>query len=323
MKIRWAGKQGFVDITQVVSSVSWGGSVSQAARTAEIALTNAPNDENIVKLKLAIAAGDVMELYEGERIFLGQVITKETTGETGTITFSCVDFLNHLLKSTGTYNFKNTTAEKITKRLCDDFSIEQGKLIKTDVMIKKMIIDGENIYDIIMMAYTKAALQTGKKYICRMDGEKLSVTEKGDIVKKIVLEDGKNIANVTQEESIDNMVNIVKIYDDTGKQTGEIKKEEWIKKYGIYQQIYKKEQGINANTAAGAILQGVRKNITLEGINGDISCIAGNGIKVRDKVTRLNGLFWIDSDTHTWENGIHKMTLDLNFRNIMDEKEVG
>ena len=46
------------------------------------------------------------------------------------------------------------------------------------------------------------------------------------------------------------MVNIVKIYDDAGKQIGEVKKDKWVNKYGIYQQIYKKEKGINADTAA-------------------------------------------------------------------------
>ncbi len=42
---------------------------------------------------------------------------------------------------------------------------------------------------------------------------------------------------------------------------------------------------------------------------------------VINKTTGLNGVFWIDSDTHTWENGTHIMSLELNFKNIMDSKE--
>lgn len=42
---------------------------------------------------------------------------------------------------------------------------------------------------------------------------------------------------------------------------------------------------------------------------------------MQDGATGLSGIFWIDSDTHTWENGTHIMNLELNFKNIMDEKE--
>lgn len=326
MIIKWIkyknGSAYTTDITQAVSSVSWSGSVSQAARTAEIAVIHAPNDKNITDLKLKIAAGDTIKLSEtGNVIFVGEVITKETTSETGTVTYSCTDLLNHLLKSTGVYNFSDTTAERITKKVCADFGISTGSITETKAPIKKMIIDGNSIYEIIMMAYTKAAKQTGKKYICRMDGKKLTVTKKGTIVKNFVLTEEYNITNTKCEETIENMVNTVKIYDDNQKQIGEVKKDGWIEKYGIYQQVYKKEKGINAETAAKNMLSGVEKKVTLDGINGDISCIAGNGVEVYDKATGLNGVFWIDSDTHTWENGIHTMSLELNFKNIMDSKE--
>lgn len=326
MKIKWIRhKSGYVyttDITQAVSSVSWGGSVSQAARTAEIAVINAPNDKNVKNLKLAIAAGHTIKLYEGGKvIFVGEVITKESTSETGTVTYYCTDLLNHLLKSTDAYNFADTTAEKITKKVCADFEIDTGTIAATNAPIKKMIIDGSSIYDIIMQAYTKAAKQTGKKYICRMNGTKLTVKVKGTVVSNFVLAEEYNITNTRYEDTIDNMVNIVKIYDDAGKQIGEVKKDKWVNKYGIYQQIYKKEKGINADTAAKNMLQGVEKKVTLDGINGDLACIAGNGVEVYDKATGLNGVFWIDSDTHTWENGTHIMNLELNFKNIMDSKE--
>ena len=110
MKIKWIRhKNGYVytsDITQAVSSVSWSGSVSQAARTAEIAVINAPNDKNVKNLKLNIGAGQVIKLYEGgDLIFFGEVQSTRKTSETGTVTYTCYDLLNHLLKSTGAYLF--------------------------------------------------------------------------------------------------------------------------------------------------------------------------------------------------------------------------
>ena len=104
MKINWIRNEKGIthisDITETVSSVAWSGSVSQAARIAEIAVINAPNDVNITALKLNIGAGDAIELRENETvIFFGEVQSAKKASETGTITYTCYDLLNHLLKS--------------------------------------------------------------------------------------------------------------------------------------------------------------------------------------------------------------------------------
>lgn len=325
MTVKWIKKKKDakpLNITQAVTSISWGGSVSEAARTAEISVINAPSDKNVESLKLNIAAGDIIKLFEdGELLFLGEVQTSRKTSETGSITYSCYDLLNHLLRSTGVYNFKNTTAERITEKVCADIGIKTGTITATKVPLKKMLFDGDTFYDIIMKAYTQAAKQTGKKYICRMDGTKLSVEIKGDKVKKFILKEGCNITNTSYEETIENMVDIVKIYNDKNKQAGVVKNEKHIEKYGIYQGIYKKEEGINAATAAKEMLNGIEKKISVEGVDGDLDCIAGNGVKIQDKTTGLKGLFWIESDAHTWENNIHTMNLELSFKNTIDSKE--
>ena len=325
MTVKWVKKKKgakALNITQAVTSVSWGGSVSEAARTAEISVISAPEDKNVKSLGLNIGAGDTIKLFEdGELIFLGEVQTSRKTSETGTVTYSCYDLLNHLLRSTGVYNFKNTTAERITEKVCAGLGIKTGSITATKVPLKKMIFDGDTFYDIIMKAYTKAAKQTGKKYICRMHGTKLSVEIKGEKVKDFVLQEGYNITNASYEETIENMVDIVRIYNDKNKQAGVVKNDKHIEKYGIYQEVYKKEEGINAATAAKGMLNGIEKKISIEGVDGDLDCIAGNGVKIYDKTVKLNGLFWIESDTHTWENNIHTMSLELSFKNVMDSKE--
>lgn len=326
MRIEWIrhknGQAHVSDITEAVSGVSWGGSVSQAARTAEISVINAPNDANAENLKLNIGAGDAVRLYEGgELIFFGEVQNAKKTGETGTVSYSCYDLLNHFLRSTGVYNFSNTTAERIAEKVCADLGVKAGSIAATNVAIKKMILDGDTFYDIIMKAYTKAAKQTGKQYMCRMDGASLSVVEKGKAAGNFILAEGVNITNAEYEETIENMVNVVKIYDEKGAQAGEERDDGWVEKYGIYQQVYKKESGINEKAAARGMLRGVEKRVRVDGINGSLECIAGNGVAVLDSASGLCGLFWIDSDTHTWENGTHAMSLELNFQSIMDSKE--
>ena len=52
---------------------------------------------------------------------------------------------------------------------------------------------------------------------------------------------------------------------------------------------------------------------------GDIRLISGNAVKLRDTGSGVTGLFWIESDTHTWKNGQYYCKAKLNFRNLADD----
>jgi hypothetical protein len=322
MKIKWTKQSdnSTSDITDFISTVNWGGSSSQVSRTLEISCLNSPNDKNIKDLPIKL--GDRLKLYSDDNKLLIDIMVynRERNSEAGTITYNGFDNLNYLLRSNGTYNFKNVTPEKITKTVCNELKIDIGDIVSTNVNIKSLLIDGEGYYDIIMKAYTKAHISNGKKYMPIMFGKKLYVIEKGEIVKDFLLSEKVNILNSSYSESLDSMVNKIKIYDDKGKQIGEIKNDTWIKLYGIFQDTYTKEDGINASIAAKNMLKGIDKTASLEAI-GNIYCISGYGVKIKDSITGLSGTFWIDNDSHTWENGIHTMSLDLAFKNIMDTQE--
>lgn len=321
--IKWTKKSDgkTCDITKCVGTVTWSGSIEQAAREASITVLNAPNDPNITTLKLNLAVGDIIALYDGkDNIFYGEIQTSEKKGEIGTITYKARDLMEHLLRINHKQTFKGKTAEMITKLLCKKYGIATGTIVKTKKAIKKIIIDDSSIYDIIMIAYTKAAKSTGKKYMAYMNGKKLCVKVKGTVVSGYTLDEYKNIAAASYEETIENMVDQIKICNDIGKQVGVVKNEENIKRYGIYQSLYTKEKGINANTAAKNMLNGVEKKVNVDSVSGNIKCVAGEGIKVYDQATGLHGLFWIQNDTHTWEGGNHKMSLELSFKNVMDKK---
>ncbi len=316
MKVKWND----TNITDFIPTVNWGGSDGQAARTLEITTLNSPNDNSIDDLKIRL--GDRMKLYNDNNKLLidAMVYYRERNSETGTVTYSGYDELNHFLRGNVTKNFKNVTPEKITEMLCNELKVEMGSIEKTGINIKSLLIDSESAYDAIMKAYTKAYRANGKKYMPIMNGKKLYIIEKGAFIADFVLSDGVNITSSTYSESLEQMVNRVKIYDDNGKIIGEVKNDGWINSYGIFQEVYTKEEGINATIAANKLLTGIDKSASIEAL-GNTDCISGYGIKIKDKITGLTGVFWIESDTHTWENGIHTMSLDLQFKNIMDIKE--
>ncbi|MDF2842467.1 MAG: hypothetical protein K0R00_893 [Herbinix sp.] len=322
MKIKWIkGTDNSIHtITDYVSSVSWAGSAAQASRTLDISVLNSPNDKNIPDLNIKL--GDRIKLYsDDDRLLINVMIyDRERSSEAGTVTYNGMDDLNHLLRSNGTYNFKNITPEEITVKICNELQIKTGSIAETKVNIKSLLVDGVAYYNIIMRAYTKAHYVDGKNYMPLMYNDRLYIIEKGQIVDDFVLDDGINILQSSYKESLSSMVNRVRIYNDSGIQIGEVKNQDWINSYGIFQDVYTKEEGVNATEAAKKILIGLDKSASIEAL-GNIYCISGYGVRIKDAATGLTGIFWIESDSHTWENGNYTMSLDLAFKNIMDIQE--
>lgn len=306
------------DITDYVSTISWKGSRSEVARKLELQIINAPLDKNISPLNIGLA--DMVYLYddENEELFRGYVTDREANSNNGIITYTAYDLLYYTLKSTATYNFKDKTAEAITKAVCNDMEIPVKNLAKTKLK-QKLIVQDKSIYKIIMQAYTNAYEKNDTMYrVCAKKGY-LTVEEMGNVVCKIQLTDDTNIISSKYRESLNNMVNKVLIYNSTGKKVGVVQKKKDLK-YGIFQKTYTEESGKNAKETAKSMFNGVEKTFDLDCINLN-EAVTGSGIIIKDSTTGLSGLVWIDADTHTWKNGVATMSLTVTLKNMMDAQE--
>lgn len=56
---------------------------------------------------------------------------------------------------------------------------------------------------------------------------------------------------------------------------------------------------------------------------GDLRLTTGKTVVVRQPVTGLSGVLWIESDQHVWNGGNYTTNLTLNLRNLMYESETG
>ena len=309
------------DITNACAEFSWSGSASEAARSFEFAYLNAPYDDTM-KLP-AVETGDFVSLTDervGE-VFYGQISGIERSSQTGTITFSAMDMMKNLLESTDQKKFKNTTAEAIAAEVCADAQIPVRYLYPTGINIKSMICDEMSLYDIIMAAYTKAHKISGDKYFAMIYKRGLGIYKSEWIVSKFVLSDQENIFSSDIQETMEETKNRIRILDSKGRQIGEVKDDESIQKFGVYQAIYTQEKGVDAVTAAKTQLKTLpTQTITLSAI-GDINCLSCYYVAVTDGATGLSGRYWISSDKHTWSNGTHRMELTLKFDSVMTEVE--
>ena len=302
IKLRWNKK------ILNFEKVDWSGTDTQASRQITFTIPSNPYDKEFENAKIKL--GDIVSLYDGsKRLFVGAVTARERTAEIGTASYTAKDFMHYLLRSNMSKVYKQTTPEKITRQVCKEAGVPCGTLANTGVTIKKLIFDDKPIYDIIARVYRKVTATTGKRYLLAMDGKKLTITEKG-LSSGVTLEQGKDITGATYSDTTDEMVNLVKIYNDKKEQIGEVKKANLVTKYGVYQSTYTKEEDVSAKKEAKSMLTGIKKEASIEAI-GNTAAVAGKSIIIHDKATGLSGTFYITSDEHTFSEGTHTMSLEL------------
>lgn len=304
------------DITELVDKVNWSGDSKQVARVLNIGVLNSSN-KNIPKVNFKMGDTIFLKDDKDKEYFRGFVFSKEKSIQNSIMSITAYDGLIYLLKSNGTYNFKKMTPGGITRKMCSDFNIQAGSIIEGKAINR--IFDNESIYNIIMTAYTLESDRTKKQYMPIMDKGKLNIIEKGKKMAKYELDPKTTVTNATYGESIENSINRVKIYNEDNKYIGEVKLDGVP---GILQDIYKQEKGEDANQRAKAMLRGVEKTASIEAL-GDFDCITGNSVVIKEPITGLSGLFFIENDEHTFENGQHFMKLGLAFKNVMDRQEGG
>lgn len=308
IEIKWAGK------SLNFETAEWSGTAEQASRELAFTLPCNPYDKEFVNDALNL--GDIVRMYSDKKLlFLGVITSREKSAEVGTASYVARDYMHYLLRSNGTYKFKNKTPEYIVTKLCKDLGIKTGSIVKTGINIPKLIFVDQSYYDMAVRAFRQAKKVTGKKYMLCMEGAKVSVIQKGKDCG-VVLEQGVTITGADYSDTTDNMVNQIRIYNDKNKRLGQVSNAN-VAQYGTYQSTYVKETGKSAKKAAEQLFVGITKEASVEAI-GDIKCISGYGVKIKDKATGLTGTFYITSDTHTFENGVHTMSLELSWNNTQE-----
>ena len=308
-----------LDITKLVKSVTWSGDYKSCARKLEFSMISNATDKNIPYVDIPIM-GLIIFYEDNNELFRGFVYEREKSSDNN-MSFLCYDYCAKLNDIKVSYNIKNETASNIYNKFLKEYGLNKGDIVSASTKIKKIFL-GVTAYDMIMTAYTEESKKTGKKYMVYSRGDKFYSSEKGNIKLKIAFEECKNILSTNFKESISGLVNKVIIVSDNGNKVSEVSDANSLKTYGLFQEIYKQEEGKNSTTEAKAMLNGISQTCSLTGF-GDTTCITGYGVQVKDSTTGLVGLFYIDSDSHTWEGGNYSIDLELNFKNIMNEVSSG
>lgn len=305
------------NITNLLTSCSWSGDRTQAARKLEFTFVQDDRDPNIPVISVDVGYTVVGGDDEGNVVFRGNIYKLERNRDQSSVKITAYDNLFVLNRSKTTQKFSNAYPEDIARSVCSQMGVKTGNIATTGVTVS-FIANGKTGFQIIQGAYTEAKKQNGKLYQLLMRGDELDVIEKGNLCG-YVADAASNMTESIYSESIENLINAVLVVDEQGNGGELITDDESISKYSMFIEVYRQQKDKDAQQEAKDLMNKPERegNIT---VLGDYRCISGYSIEVRDSLFR--GQFWIKSDSHTFNDGIHVMKLNLEFENIMTEEKV-
>lgn len=307
MKLFTSGK----DISELIIDLTWSGDTKECARKITF--------NCISKISLEPGSDIVMQDDKGKQLFAGVIFDVEIKSATKTLSVLAYDLLYYINKSDISKVYDDTP-ENIARSICNDLDIPVGTMAKTNIKVYVPCL-AVSAYKAIMMAYTIAAKQNQGVYMPIMKNmNQLCVIEKGDFCG-VVVDGDFNLIDSSFKVSAQNVVNKVLITDKDGNVKKSLDDFDSRKKYGTIQKLYKQEEGKSAEAQAKALFHGIDQSASIT-VTGDTRAISGKSIAVQEKATGLYGLFFIESDSHTFRNGNYQMNLTLEFKNMMDMQEV-
>ncbi|MBC2579689.1 terminase [Clostridium sp. DJ247] len=311
------------DITSFCKSISLSSSKDQPVRKCEGTIVYPIFDAN--QPRTQIGPSNIIWIIDDVEgvIFQGIVFDRELNSNQE-LTFTAYDFMIYLVKSKASFNFQNITPEDSAKKICSEVNINTGTIVATGIKINRLI-QQKSLYEAVMESYSQASKENYKQYIPIMEGDKFSVIEKGKVLSNYTLSIKENVINASYKDTMDNMINRVKIYDGEGNYIGKVEDSSLFKNFGILQETYQAEEDKNYNKVASNMLHGIDTTIDIE-VLGNLKCRTGYAVKTEIWYVSVlaDSTLYIDADTHTWDMGTGKYTmqLTLNLSNNMDSKEV-
>ena len=291
------------DITNLCVNATWSGDIDERSRSLNFTyLYNPKISMPLVKVEI----GDSINLFDNKnRLLYVGVVTEVVSSLSGSdVSVTSRDVLWYLGKNkvAGVYT---GSAEAITRKILDEFSIPVGNLESTSVD-KTIISTGDKtIYKAISEAY-------GEEYYIVAVGEKVEVRKKGSEVVAVI--SGKaNLIDASYKKSMEDMINRVIVLNDDNGKVFETSAEENLK-YGILQEVIKAEKDKDVAISAKEKLVGIKdaSNITAMG-NFDV--ISGKAVIIQDTSNGFIGKFFVTGDSHSIGGGEHTMALTVEVLN--------
>lgn len=301
-----------VDITQATGIKTWEGSFEKAPRSLSFNFYR--ND--IVDAEL----GDwiILRNNQGVEYFRGIIRRAERSQNGLERKIRVYDTMFFWVKNRDTFTFKNRTLSQIFIEICDRFEIEYGEVAETDFVIPNLVCKDKFLYDVVKNAMSLTYQGTGERYYIRDIEGKPNLLKRVERVNLLSLSLEDNISSFTEVEDAENISTDIKLTSGTGKSEHiiTVRNEDLFARFGQTQH-YKK---IKENYSLGKLLETAQtiarerskidRTISLSAV-GQFEIISGEGVFLNLPSIDLQKAYYVQSDSHVFDNDEHVMTVSL------------
>lgn len=316
LRVIYYGDGKMRDLEGSVKSVEVSGDTAQAYRSCSLTLNNTRNGRNYA---IPFKNGGEIRVYYGSTEFFRGILFTTSIDSSGAQSLKAHDYNVSLTKNSDTVKFADKTASQILAALCGKYGIKTGAIANTKHVIKRFIVRGKTLFEIVTMALTLTQKATGKRYRLRNVAGLLELVEVAAQVKRLVLENRRNIIDASFSESIEDLKTRVKLTggDENKPVTVEVSSPN-AKQYGIMQHYEH-----NSDVKSAKVLRPLADQLLAElskpkqefSVNaiGDIDVVSAMSVIADEAMTGIRGTFYISSDSHKFEaNGVHTMALTMS-----------
>jgi len=312
------------NLTQLIGSLEWRDTIDTLGM--ELSFDKAHSDEKYMASHDIVELGDKVALMNnGIEVFRGIVTDEDIDGRFGR-SYVAFDYAFYLNKSKTIIQFNKSKASESIKKLCDKFGVSIGNIIPISTLITKIYKDN-TIAEIILDILEQATKETGIKYRLEMRAGKLYIEKYTDLIVSATYQPAANLAkfdvtkaigDISSSRSIQDMKNSIIITSSDEKSSrvyAEVKDDTNIKRYGLLQDVQSVEdkdisQAMNIAKNQLKLLNKITEDTSIELLGND-QVRAGRILVIDEPVTGLSGQYLVKECTHTLDNSIHTMKLNV------------
>lgn len=320
------GEQGY-DVTQLVEQVKWKGRKGSSSRTLAVTLID---DDGYKHARSGIDVEQGHQCifsYDGVELFRG-IIMSQTQSNQKKLQFTAYDNGIYLANNKDTFCYENKTASDVFRDCCTRFGLPMGEVASCSYKIPELTKSKTTAFDAIADALSLDFDATGIRHYVASSKGKLSLLTRRENILQWVIEVGQNITSYSYSRSIEDIKTRVKMVSKEGTTVAEKSNAELEKKIGIFQEIDQPDESLTT-AQVNALIESImeekgtpERTLSVEAV-GIAEVISGIGVYIIIPELEISRTFYVDEDTHTFEDNKHTMSLKLNYANDLAKEEKG
>lgn len=316
------GTQGY-DVTELVEQIKWRGRKGSSSRTLTVKLID---DDGYKHARSGIDVEQGQQClfnYNGKELFRG-IIMKQVQNSKKRLTFTAYDNGIYLANNKDTFTYENKTASDVFKDCCTRFGLPMGEVANCTYKIPELTKSKTTAFDAIADALSLDFDATGIRHYVSSEKGKIKLLTRRENIMQWVIEVSQNLSTYTYTRSIEDIKTRIKLVSKEGTTIAERKNSSLESKIGVFQNIDQPDESLTKaqiNDLIDSMLDEQstpERTLDVEAV-GIPDVISGIGVYIIIKELGLSRTFYVDEDTHIFEDNKHTMTLKLNYANDLSK----